>query len=335
MNSITLLQEETFSQQMDDIVVPFLEKHKTARYVASCKGGELSCQTFVPDGEFHSVMVIFYGFCEFSEKYDEFTYLALQQGFSVCRFDHRGHGFSPRNDIIKENYSVVDIDSYDTYVTDAKTVVEEIAKPLAGKKPLFLFSHSMGGAIATLYVSKFTDDFTSVILDSPMLQISITKKPFWIVKPFVFFIQFIFGKGNLIPSHKEFPFDHEFDEKTAFTTSSERYMYYYNKRKTDKYWHNWGASTRWCYATLKALQQCNKKSVLEKITVPVLLFQAENDTVVCPGGQDNFVKHVKNAQKSVVKNADHELFVGKTIYAHAWYEKVYSFYEKYVSKGQE
>ena len=168
MNSIGLLEEHNFSQQMNDVVIPFLENHKTIKTVKSCKGGEINCQTFVPDGDFHSTLVLFHGFCEFCEKYDEFTYLALQQGFSVCRFDHRGHGFSPRNEIINGNPSVVDIDSYDTYVIDAKIVVDEIAKPLAGEKPLFLFAHSMGGAIAALYLSQYADDFTSVILDSPM-----------------------------------------------------------------------------------------------------------------------------------------------------------------------
>ncbi len=335
MNTITLLQENNFAQQMDEIVIPFLDTHKTIKKSTSCKGGEIHCETFIPDGEYHSTLVIFHGFCEFCPKYYEFVYYALQQGFSVCIFEHRGHGFSPRNEIINENYSVVDIDSYDTYVNDAKTVVENIAKPLAQGKPLFLFAHSMGGAIATLYLSKYTDDFTSAILDAPMLQIPITKMPFWMGRLVASFLQLFYGKGKLIVLHREFPFEHVFNGEKEPATSVARYNYFYNKRKTNKLWHSWGASNRWVCQTIDALRLCNKKSLLKKITVPVLLFQAEKDIVVCPGGQDNFVKNVKSATKFIVKNSDHEMFIGKTDLAISWYEKIYSFYEKFLNnKGQ-
>ena len=335
MNTIALLHEHNFAQQMDDIVIPFLDSHKTIKNVDSCKGGEIHCKSFIPDGDYHSTLVIFHGFCEFSSKYDEFIYHALKQGFSVCIFEHRGHGFSSRNDIINENYSIVDIDSYDTYVTDAKTVVETIAKPLANGKPLFLFSHSMGGAIATLYLSKYANDFTSAILDAPMLQISITKLPFWMGRLAASFLQLFYGKGKLIVSHREFPFDHVLNEEKEAATSVARYNYFYNKRKTNKLWQTWGASNRWVCQTIDALRLCNKKSLLKKITAPILLFQAEKDIVVCPAGQDNFVKHVKSAEKVIVKDSDHEMFIGKTELAISWYEKIYSFYEKFLNnKGR-
>ena len=125
-----------------------------------------------------------------------------------------------------------------------------------------------------------------------------------------------------------------FNEAREPSTSPARYNYFYNKRKTDSHWHTWGASSRWVCKTIDALQLCNKKSVLEKITTPILLFQAENDTVVCPGGQDNFVKHVQSATKVLVENSDHEMFVGKTELAISWYEKIYAFYKSYLNKGQ-
>ncbi len=332
MNKIDLFDEKDFCKQMDEIVAPYLEKRKIITSVESCKGGQIHCATFTPEGESLATIVIFHGFCEFTEKYNEFVYYALQQGYSVCLFDHRGHGFSPRNDLIEGNYSIVDIDSYDTYVIDAKSVVEKVAKPLAKETPLFLFAHSMGGAIATLYLSKYKDDFTCAILNSPMLQVNLTLIPFFISKPLVALVILFIGKQTLAPTHSNFPVNFVLHEKNHAGTSAERFYYAFNKRKTDKRLQTWGASMQWVGKTVNALQYCNKKKNLQKIITPILLFQAENDETVYPGGQNKFVKYVKTSKKIIVKNSDHEMFIGKTDLALPWYENIYTFYDEFLNK---
>ena len=145
-----------FARDMDERVVPFVNRLRKAHTLKTENGKDIYCETLVPETKkVRGLIVLFHGFCEFCSKFDEFTYYILQQGYALCRFDEFGHGFSGRE--IGDS-SKVHIERFQTYVDCAYEVVTKIAEPLAaelgktqddGKKrdggkalPLLLFSHS-------------------------------------------------------------------------------------------------------------------------------------------------------------------------------------------------
>ncbi len=328
MHDITLLSEDTFFEQMTERVIPFINSHKTVHAVESIQGGNIHVETLVPDGEFHSVLVIFHGFCEFCAKYDEFSYYALQQGYAICRFDHRGHGFSPREKSVEDNPSKVHIENFSTYVTDAKSVVDNIAKPLANRKPLFLFGHSMGGAIGAVYLTKHTEDFTAAILNSPMMQVYLLGFPLWLGYPITHIVRLVKGNTTLNPAHREFPFDDLiFDTVKHSATSKNRHSFFYKIRYTDKRIQTWGGTMRWLCECLKAIKYIQRKRNAKKIATPILLLQAEYDATVMPKGQNNFAKKVQTCTLEIIKDANHEPFIGKNTISLPWYKKIFEFYK--------
>ena len=99
-------------------------------------------------------VVIVHGLNEYQGRYDEFAAYLFSQGFSVYRFDHRGHGLSegPRAFFPER----------DTMVEDIATIVEMAVKDNEGI-PVFLLGHSMGGLGVDLYGTKYPGRVCGII----------------------------------------------------------------------------------------------------------------------------------------------------------------------------
>ncbi|MCX5744772.1 MAG: lysophospholipase, partial [Proteobacteria bacterium] len=104
-------------------------------------GTKLFARHWVATGEVRGVVVIVHGLKDYSARYDATATRLAAGGYSVYAFDLRGHGRSagPR----------VDPGTWTRYVDDLEQFLTrvETAEPA---RPVFLFGHSMGGAIATL-----------------------------------------------------------------------------------------------------------------------------------------------------------------------------------------
>ena len=74
--------------------------------------------------ESDKAIVICHGFSECIEKYHEIIYYFLNEGFSVYIMEHRGHGRS--GCLSKSCNTQVEVESFDYYVKDLKTFLNEI-----------------------------------------------------------------------------------------------------------------------------------------------------------------------------------------------------------------
>ena len=74
---------------------------------------------------------------------------------------HRGHGRSDGQGQM--------VDSFDDYVADLATFVTDV-RTREPNEPLFLFGHSMGGAIATLYAETRDPQLAGLVLSAPALR---------------------------------------------------------------------------------------------------------------------------------------------------------------------
>lgn len=108
-----------------------------------------------------AILVIVHGLRDHSARYDDFATGLAQRGFAVYALDHRGHGRSDGRGQM--------VDAFDDYVTDLDTLVAEARRREPGR-PVFVLGHSMGGAIATLWVEMRQPQIAGLVLSAPALR---------------------------------------------------------------------------------------------------------------------------------------------------------------------
>ena len=149
-NSEFLIQAPDYSRVMNDTVLPWLSARGCETSVLSADGHPLFCVSYEADNPVGTVVIV-HGFTENAYKYAELIWSLLHLGFSVLAYDQRGHGRSWRADGIPD-ISVTHVDHFSDYVEDLKTVCNAYKDKLPS--PWFLFAHSMGGAVASLYLEQ-------------------------------------------------------------------------------------------------------------------------------------------------------------------------------------
>lgn len=320
------LSEDNFEKEMETVVEPFLKSHEERGTFEAVDGSRIAYYKYVlPDAK--AGIVISHGFSEFAAKYGEWIYLFLRAGYSVFFLEHRGHGESARAVEDKERIHVV---SYEEYVQDVHTFVTKTVFPANDRKPCFLYAHSMGGAIGALVIEEFPTLFDGAVLSAPMFSINIGPLPVWLAK-LVARIEIKRNRG------KEFAIgQHGYDGNEKFeescSLSEARFRYIARKRDENVNCHTSGGTYSWALASLLAQKRAVSSENAAKIVIPVLLFQAGNDTMVRPKGQEKFVKQCKTAEMVIVTDSKHEIYNSDEIIQQAFFEEIMDFFEKLIVK---
>lgn len=105
-----------------------------------------------------------HGLKDYGGHYDAFARRLVARGYAVYAFDLPGHGRSagPR----------VSIRSFNEYVDDLSIYMKRVKARNPGK-PVFLFGHSMGGTIVTLYTVTRHPDLAGLITSGPALELDV------------------------------------------------------------------------------------------------------------------------------------------------------------------
>jgi alpha-beta hydrolase superfamily lysophospholipase len=93
-----------------------------------------------------AAVIIVHGLCEHSERYNYVASRFNACGYSVYRFDNRGHGRSGG----ERGY----VDDFNEFIDDTEKVVELVNRENP-KLPVFMLGHSLGGFIAAAYSIKY------------------------------------------------------------------------------------------------------------------------------------------------------------------------------------
>ena len=102
-----------------------------------------------------AVVVLVHGLCEHSGRYDYVVSRLNAFGYSVYRFDNRGHGRSGGERGFIEDYQL--------FLEDADTIVRGARQENPGI-PVFMLGHSMGGFITACYGVKYPDRLSGQVL---------------------------------------------------------------------------------------------------------------------------------------------------------------------------
>ena len=268
------------------------------------------------------VIVISHGFCESSEKYKELIEIFNKNSYSVYIIDHRGHGKSGRLGI---DSSQVNVEDFNYYIKDLKTLLDSIVMPNLNNRKLYLYSHSMGGAIGALFLEKYNNYFDKAVLNCPMMEIDTGNYP-KVVSKIMSKVFCIIGMGNKY-LFGQGPFNGKPDSKKSTTSSQKRYDLYFNKQLKYKELQTSGGSFNWLNQSFKGIKELLKEENIDNIKADLLLFQAGKDSFVKPEGHSKFLSLAKNCSFIKFEDSKHEIYIERDEIFNIYIEKVLQFYD--------
>ena len=129
---------------------------------------QIFSQKWIPAESPKAVILIVHGLGEHSSRYQHMAQFFNSQQYSVYSFDQRGHGKSsgPRGDIPSYKVAGDDIDQL------IKTVQKDYPSI-----PIFLYGHSLGGAIVLYYGLTRSSQIKGIICTSPGLASGVPLPP--------------------------------------------------------------------------------------------------------------------------------------------------------------
>lgn len=123
---------------------------------------ELYTQSWRAAGPARGAVLLVHGLKDHSARYAALAQQLAAQGFAVHAFDLRGHGRSGGERVL--------VSSLGEYVADLEQVAAQVRAAEPGV-PLFVFGHSMGGAIATTYALDHAGELQGLILSAAALRL--------------------------------------------------------------------------------------------------------------------------------------------------------------------
>ena len=321
-----LVASPDYAGTMSEVVLPFLLEHETQSTLTAADGTPLYCVVYTAEKPAASVLVL-HGFTENAYKYSELIYSLVNNGYSVVSYDQRGHGRSGRASGIKDP-SVTHVAHFDDYVSDLKLVTDKLLLQLPG--PHMIFAHSMGGAVAALFLEKYPDVFQAAVLCSPMIapNTGISAS----AAAFVCGTAKLFGRGKHHPFFMH-PWSGPENFSTSCATDPARFAWYDEIKTAREEFRNSVPTYGWTVESIGVTRRILAPGVPEKIACPVLLTSADHDGSVMPEPQKQFIARVPRGERIFVKDSRHEIFRSVNEVLFPWWHRVLEFFHDNLQSG--
>ena len=312
------ITEKNFLSEIEK-VSKILDEYAYQGYFLTFDGLKIRYRFYLVENAKASIVIV-HGFTEFIQKYDETVWYFINKGYNVFIYDQRGHGISDRE---VDDYRLTHVNDFDDYVKDLEHFISEIAEKNSSSLPLYIFAHSMGCAVASLYLMNNNEKIELAILSSPMIIPTTQGFP-----PFV--IRYICKKyakesswKSKFKRSKEFKADPSlFLDKNLSFNRSKRNLFIHISDK--KYQNSYGTN-RWIYESVSVYKRLLNLNLSSKIKTKTLILSAENDTVVKTKAQRRFYKLLPNAEFVTIKNAKHSIFMCNDGIIKEYYSHVFKF----------
>lgn len=318
---LNILSEQEFPEKIKEISEN-LSRYEVKGTLTSVGDLEIS-YTYYKTENAKANIVILHGFTEFSVKYHEMIFMYLNMGYNVFIYDQRGHGYSGRQ---VEDLTLAYVESFRQYVDDLKTIIDKVVKPSGDGLPIYIFSHSMGGAVASIYIMENRGVVKKAVLSSPMV-VPITAG---IPSAVVSFAAKKEGKKHSWSD--QFKYTKNSSSNPSADTSVSEALKLSRVRHTallhagDKHYQNSRLTNRWIYEALSVRKILLKKKNARKIDIPVLVICAEGDTVVKNEKVERFSRMLPNAALVTMKEAKHTIFTGTSECLEDYMSRILAFF---------
>lgn len=296
------VSEKNYEETMLNTVEPFLAKNGEQGFFNSFDGKKIHYEKYVVPGNRASIAVV-HGFTESAEKFREMSYCFLLMGYNVFALDQRGHGLSYR---INKDPETVTIDRFDTYVKDLDCFVCKVIKPASEGLPLYVYCHSMGGAVTVQYLQSHPGVFKKAVLSAPMIMPQCGMPPKAALALTGAFCA-LGQKNRMVFVYNGF--DREKTYEKSHDTSKARFDYYQAKRLKNRYLQTASASYRWVVEAVKVSSKNLNPLRNKNIYIPVLLCQPEEDSSVFSEKEDEFIMQIPDGRIEHFENCRHEIYM--------------------------
>ena len=314
------LKEEDFLQRMTGEIEPFMQENCIRGDMVSFDQTQIRYYILKNPDE-KAAIVACHGFCEFFGKFSEILYYLYKAGYSVFFVEHRGHGHSQR---FTEDMDKVHLTGdFHQYVDDLKYFVDHYVIPQSTTGKLYLYAHSMGGAIGAMFLEKYPEVFERAVLSSPMIEANYAGLPIQLVRCLMGVSKILKWDEKWAPGQS--PFDGSNHFETSCSESKARYDYVLSCRLKDPFNRTNGGSYAWGAGAVKSNAYILKNAA--KVKIPVLLIQAGRDDLVMPAAQEKFASLSGNTSLIRFENSKHEIFNGKDEVVRDYFRKVLEFYD--------
>ena len=236
------------------------------------KGGvRLFEQSWQPQGSpAKAVLIIVHGLKDHSDRYAAVAERLVARGYAVHAFDLRGHGDSEGDRVW--------VSSFDDYLDDLALFVARVQQAEPGR-PLFLFGHSMGGAIVTLFTLARAPQLRGLVLSGAALNTDRVSG-------------FLRGTtkvlGSIAPTLAVLKLDDEAFSRDPAVIS---------EMKADPLVYDGAGPARTAKELLKAVERIQKR--MEALAVPLLALHGGADAVTNPEGSRQLVQRARSTDKTL------------------------------------
>ncbi len=295
---IHIMTDEEFAQNIDNIT-KLLESHRKTGFFNSFDSKKIYYEYFLCEDAVATVIII-HGLSEFTRKYYEMAYYFLNSKYNVFIYDQRCHGFSER---LTDNVQLVHVEKFDDYVSDLEIFVDKIVVPLTSL-PLYIYAHSMGGGVATMYMGRHPEKISKAVLSAPLYQPVVREVPYFLAK---MHMKHKSRSADRCKPRVNTKFDPDAAIKHSDDEGRNRFLHNLNLRKNEPNYQSTPLTCCWVYNSLIILSTLKKEKTANKIKTPTLLISAEKDTVVQADKHRKFASACDAFTLHTIKDAGHSM----------------------------
>lgn len=292
------IKEQDFKARINDTVMPYLSKRACRRTCRAHDGKALYTVAYTAD-EPRATIVMVHGFSENADKYHEFIYYLLREGLSVLIYDQRGHGRSHR----AAPADVIHVDRFSEYVEDLEAIIHSFEGELP--TPLYLFAHSMGGAVAMLFLEKHPNVFKKCVLSAPMISLQYRGLVrVGAVSACRFCALTGRAKKMVFIARRDYATQ---DLEASSALSPARFAYLHDQRSRDPLLTGGSPSYAWSLAALGVTKRILSKTACSRVSIPVLLLAADHEHLVSPEAQKKLAAALPDCKLKKIEGSKHEI----------------------------
>lgn len=314
----TILSEQEYTARLPQIIRD-LDALKTAELIPGAKGTPLYCERYVKEGSRGNIVIV-HGFSEFAEKYKEMIWYYLALGLNVFIYDQRGHGLSGRE---VSDPDLIHVSAFDDYVKDLKTVIDRQVLPHGSGLPVYLFSHSMGGAVVALYLLQHPAAVQKAVLSSPMIAPKTMHIPVAVVKRATRQCARRDGWEARFPYTRGFDADVDFAD--ALDGCKARFRSALELRIKHPEYRCSCATNRWMLESLRVKDRILNRKQAAGVRAEVLILSAGEETVVKNRLSKRFSRMLQRCRYVTVPNTKHNIFAASGQVLEDYYRVVFDF----------
>lgn len=242
--------------------------HQTGLF-AGAGGAKLFWQAWRPSGQVRAVLVVMHGLKDHSSRYSGLAERLVSAGYAVYGFDLRGHGRSSGRRVA--------VDSFDQYTGDLAAFIE-LVRSREPQRPIFLFGHSMGGAIAALTTIDRRPPLAGLILSGAALRLDVWPLTVALTR----------HSGSLVPGLPAFRLhDEDFSSDPEVVAAMVK----------DPFIHDGGAPVHTAAELIGATARI--WAGIDRLTLPILALHGTRDRLTSPAGSRELIARVPSTDATL------------------------------------